>query len=181
MEVARNRATGLSLFQRRAGNGCSTRVSEIPKFSAFTAHVIETSQRLAEAKVLAGHGGWLPWLEREFGWDERTAQRYMSAYQLSLKYDTVSDLDLPMRGLYLLARPSTPEPVRQEVIQRTEAGEHFIHAEVKETARRRPQLKVQRSRHGAGAGERWGGAEYFQGATEIRIDGLPNAGSDQGS
>jgi hypothetical protein len=59
----------------------------------------------------------LPWLEREFGWDERTAQRYISAHELALKYDTVSDLDLPLRGLYLLAAPSTPDEARQAVIE----------------------------------------------------------------
>jgi hypothetical protein len=44
----------------------------------------------------------------------------------------VRNLDLPMRSLYLLAAPSTPEPARTEVIQRAEAGEHFTHAQVKE-------------------------------------------------
>ena len=35
------------------------------------ANVIEIGRRLTEAKALAGHGGWLPWLEREFGWTVR--------------------------------------------------------------------------------------------------------------
>src|SRR5437660_575869 len=30
--------------------------------------LIEIGRRLIEAKALAGHGRWLPWLEREFGW-----------------------------------------------------------------------------------------------------------------
>jgi hypothetical protein len=71
----------------------------------------------ADCKAQCGHGKWLPWLEREFGWDERTAQRYLGVHQLAAKYDTVSDFDIPMRGLYLLARPSTPEEARQAVVE----------------------------------------------------------------
>ena len=61
---------------------------------------------------LAGYGDWLPWLEREFAWTEMTATRYtryMNLFTLSLKSNTVLDLDLPMGGLYLLAAPSTPD------------------------------------------------------------------------
>jgi hypothetical protein len=32
---------------------------------------------LIEAKAALEHGQWLPWLNEHFGWDERTAQRYM--------------------------------------------------------------------------------------------------------
>jgi len=97
-------------------------------------HVIEIGQRLATAKHLCKQAGepWLPWLERQFSWNERTAQRYMSAYDLSLKYDTVSDLQLPMRSLYLLAAPSTPAQVVHEVIQRAEDGERLTTAQIRE-------------------------------------------------
>jgi hypothetical protein len=30
--------------------------------------VIEIGARLTECKRIAGHGSWLPWLNREFGW-----------------------------------------------------------------------------------------------------------------
>ena len=42
------------------------------------------------------------WIEREFGWSDRTARNFMNAYALSLKSETVSDLKLPMRELYLV-------------------------------------------------------------------------------
>jgi Protein of unknown function (DUF3102) len=35
-----------------------------------------SGRRLTEAKPLAGNGGWLPWLEHEFGWTEMTATRF---------------------------------------------------------------------------------------------------------
>jgi Protein of unknown function (DUF3102) len=39
------------------------------------ANVIEIGRRLTEAKALAGHGGWLPSLEREFGWTVKTSAK----------------------------------------------------------------------------------------------------------
>jgi Protein of unknown function (DUF3102) len=94
------------------------------------ADVIEIGLRLTTAKVLAGHGNWLSWLESELGWTERTAQRYMRAHELSIKYDTVSDLDLPIGALHLLARPSTPPAARDAIIERAQAGETLPLAEV---------------------------------------------------
>ena len=70
--------------------------------------VIEIGARLTECKRIAGHGNFLPWLEREFGWSEDTAENYMRLADLD-KFRTVRNLDLPLKGLYLLAAPSTPE------------------------------------------------------------------------
>jgi hypothetical protein len=86
--------------------------------------VIEMGRRLIECKKLAGHGNWLPWLEKEFGWTDKTAENFMNVARFSAdKIETVSNLNLPMRGLYLLAKPSTPETAKQEAISRAEAGE----------------------------------------------------------
>jgi Protein of unknown function (DUF3102) len=93
--------------------------------------LVEIGFRLTEAKALVGHGGWLPWLERSFGWTERTAQRYMSVYELMTKYDIMSDLDLPMTTLVQLAAPSTPPEAIETVIDRTGAGEKLTGADVK--------------------------------------------------
>ena len=100
------------------------------------ADVIEIGRHLTEAKVEAGHGHFGEWIEREFGWSDRTARNFMNAYALSLKSETVSDLKLPMRELYLLAAPSTPEEARDEIIQRAEAGEQVSGAEVRKTIAR---------------------------------------------
>ena len=40
-------------------------------------NVIKIGKMLIEAKKIAGHGGWLPWLQHSFAWSERTAQNYM--------------------------------------------------------------------------------------------------------
>jgi hypothetical protein len=93
--------------------------------------VIEIGRRLADCKARVGHGGWLPWLHREFGWDERTAQRYVSIYEMAGNYDNLSDLNVPVSSLYLLAAPSTPEEARATVIERAETGEAVPVEEVK--------------------------------------------------
>jgi hypothetical protein len=93
--------------------------------------VIEIGRRLSEAKEIAGHGRWLPWLEREFGWSDETARKFMRAA------DVVGDKfqqswDLPVSALYLLAAPSTPDDVREQVVALTESGEQLSLEQIKQ-------------------------------------------------
>jgi hypothetical protein len=76
---------------------------------------IEIGRRLVECKRIAGHGGWLPWLDRELGWDERTVRRSMSVYEMMEgvgKSDTVSDLEIPC-GAFTFS-PLHPRVVRRK-------------------------------------------------------------------
>jgi len=84
--------------------------------------IIKIGKHLTDARDICGHGNWRPWLQREFGWSESTALNFMRVAELS-KAQRVTDLDLPLRSLYLVAAPSTPEAVRREVIGQAEAGE----------------------------------------------------------
>jgi hypothetical protein len=93
--------------------------------------VIEIGRHLAEAKKIAGHGNWLPWLKHEFGWTEMTATRFMNVYEMS-KSNNLLDLELPISSLYLLAAPSTPEETRTELIERAKSGEVIKLFEIKE-------------------------------------------------
>jgi DUF3102 family protein len=97
------------------------------------ADVVEIGRRLSECKRICGHGNWLPWLDREFGWTEKTAERFMSVHALAGKSDNLSNLDLPISGLYLLAAPSTPKEARDAIIERVQGGEPVSVAEVKQT------------------------------------------------
>jgi len=111
--------------------------------------VIEIGRLLTKAKPIAGHGNWLSWLEREFGWSDRTAENYMRVYTLSTKFETVSNLCIDLRALYLLTAKSTPPEVRGEIIARAEAGEQITVAAVKTAiARTKPEPKA---RHGINA------------------------------
>jgi hypothetical protein len=77
--------------------------------------IIEIGRHLIEAKKLAGHGNWLPWLDREFGWKEQSARNFVNVAELAAKSPTVGDLNIDFRGLYLLSAPSTPVEVVEEV------------------------------------------------------------------
>jgi hypothetical protein len=81
--------------------------------------ICEIGRRLTQAKKLLGHGNWLPWLEREFGWSDRTALNYMRVFEMWHtigKSETVSDLNIDVTALYLLARPSTSVETQRQII-----------------------------------------------------------------
>lgn len=82
---------------------------------------IEIGRRLVEVKELLPHGEWLPWLQRETEFSDRSAQRYMKVFQeygaaqLGLfgpetNATTLSDLPIS-KALALL---SVPESEREE-------------------------------------------------------------------
>ena len=73
------------------------------------------------AKQLVGHGRFANWLRSEFGWSERTAERYMRAFEVfGSKNDTVSVLEPTV--IYALSARSTPSAVREAVLNRVAAG-----------------------------------------------------------
>ena len=43
--------------------------------------MIEIGRRLTEMKKICGHGNWLQWLQREFGWTDRQALNYMRVHK----------------------------------------------------------------------------------------------------
>jgi Protein of unknown function (DUF3102) len=107
--------------------------------------IVEIGNRLTEAKTIAGHGNWLPWLETEFGWKDDTALHFMQVSELA-KSRNLRDFNVPISGLYLLAAPSTPEEARTEVIERAEKGERLSLAEVQrliEEARQAEAAKME--------------------------------------
>lgn len=114
---------GLPILQQKAGA-----IRALAKNVARD--IVEIGRHLTEAKAACAHGEWLPWLESEFGWSEWTALRFMRVHEAFGKSVNLTDLDLPLTSLYALAAPSTPEPVRQEVIARAESGETLSRAEV---------------------------------------------------
>jgi hypothetical protein len=92
--------------------------------------IIENGRRLTECKKLLDHGNWLPWLEREFGWTDDTALNFMRVHGMA-ESRNFRDLNLPVSGLNLLAKPSTPEIVRDDVMRRAEAGGALSVGEIK--------------------------------------------------
>jgi DUF3102 family protein len=104
--------------------------------------VIEIGARVSECKRICGHGNWLPWLEREFGWSADTAERFIQVHALSDQIPQIAEFELPVSALYLLATPSRTETARTEIIERARSGELIPLAAVKrtiETAKGRQQ------------------------------------------
>src|SRR5262249_52299428 len=117
------------------------------------ADVIEIGARLAECKRICGHSNWLPWLDREFGWEETTAQRFMRVHKLA-QSKSGKLADLPVSAIYLLAAPSTPEPAKTEIIERAKAGEAVRVTEVKRVVERHkpPSSKPRKAKRAKAAG-----------------------------
>jgi hypothetical protein len=104
--------------------------------------VIEIGRRLVECKKIVGHGGWLPWLDREFGWTEQTALNFIRIYEAGKSESKkFLDLDLPISGLYLLFAPSTPPEAQAEITERVETGEKVTVEVVKEVIDKHPKPK----------------------------------------
>ncbi len=91
--------------------------------------IIEVGRELIEQKAALGHGSFLPWIEAEFGMSGVSSSRFMNvAEQFGSKSFIVKDL--PPTALYALAAPSTPEPVRTEVLERASNGEKVTAREI---------------------------------------------------
>jgi len=97
--------------------------------------IIAVGELLLAVKQGLPHGGFGAWLQAEFAWNERTAQRYMQAAEaFGSKTDTVSEL--PPTTIYQLSASSTPEQIRREVVRRLEQGERLSGDEIKSMVRR---------------------------------------------
>lgn len=88
----------------------------------LVADLLDIGDDLIRVKDALGHGSFGAWLDYEFGWTERTAQRYMqAAAMLGAKSDTVSHL--PPTVIYRLTAPSTPQHVRDDIVRRLDQGD----------------------------------------------------------
>jgi predicted ATPase len=61
--------------------------------SRIVSDVAEIGRRLIEVKKIVGHGNWLPWLDREFGWTDHTALNFMRVHESPPPAD--DGLDIP--------------------------------------------------------------------------------------
>jgi len=108
--------------------------------------IIQIGRRLHDAKRRAGHGQFLCWLGAEFGWSERTAERFMSVHALAGKIDNLADLELPISALYLLAAPSVPDQALWQAAARAGMGAGLSIADVKVIIANSPRASPLRHR-----------------------------------
>jgi len=104
-------------------------------FKRGAADVIQIGRLLMMAKKEAGHGEFLPWLEKEFSLSDKSAERYMAAHRFMtmvgarlLKSDKLSNLKLRPSALYELAEMHSRGTVTEAAIEVVlkEAVENWI-------------------------------------------------------
>jgi hypothetical protein len=98
----------------------------------------EIGQRLCEVRSQIKHGQFEAWLKAEFGWSRRTAYNFINVYESFGNRSNLAKIDIATSALYLLAAPSTPDEVRQAVIEQAKSGSKVAH---KEVAQRLKQTK----------------------------------------
>jgi len=89
--------------------------------------IVQIGRHLTEVKEHMEHGQFLTWIEREFGWSRTTAWRFMEVHE-KIKCSNLEHLQIDVSALYLIASPSFPEPVRQQIITRAENGESVTYS-----------------------------------------------------
>lgn len=90
----------------------------------------EIGQRLVEVRSHLKHGQFEAWLRDEFGWSRRTAYNFMSVYETFQESANFAQIDIATSALYLLAAPSTPQTLREEVLKQAERGEKITHKDL---------------------------------------------------
>jgi hypothetical protein len=70
--------------------------------------LIEVGIHLLAVKDVLPHGQFLRWLKAEFGWSERTAQKFMNVAEKCKSAD-FAELPIQPCAAYLLAAPAVPD------------------------------------------------------------------------
>ena len=108
------------------------RTSEIKTLMRQTAQgIIDIGSKLADVREKLATASFRGWLHDEFQWSHMTAYRFIQVHE-QFGSNNLLQADIAPSALYLLAAPSTPEPVRQEFIERAQAGESVGYSEVRD-------------------------------------------------
>jgi hypothetical protein len=112
------------------------------------ADILDIGRRLIAVKQRLGHGQWLPWLDKEFGWHQTTAAKFIrvaeSVDKLSPGLD-LSDCTIDAGALYLLAAPEASDDWRREVVE-TAHGKRITVEEAETIAARQVAEAVRKAR-----------------------------------
>jgi len=92
--------------------------------------IVDIGQKLTEVKEQLGYGNFRIWLNAEFDWSVRTANRFMQV-ATQFKSANLAHLNIAVSALYLLAQPSTPEKARKEVLELAKECENITYAKAK--------------------------------------------------
>ncbi|MDJ0647146.1 MAG: DUF3102 domain-containing protein [Xenococcaceae cyanobacterium MO_188.B19] len=87
-----------------------------------TEDIFIIGNNLVEVKEKLGYGNFQKWIEAEFGWTERTAQRFMLVAK-NLDSDRLSGLNVLPSALYVMSAPSTPDSAVEELMEKARQGQ----------------------------------------------------------
>ncbi len=98
------------------------KTSEIKKLIRKTAQTVwEIGENLSEVKACLQHGQFESWLNAEFEWSSRTAQRFLQVYE-RFKNDNLADLKISASAIYEMASPSTPDTLTKVALEAAKDG-----------------------------------------------------------
>lgn len=88
---------------------------------------IEIGKHLIAVKDQLEHGQFGTWLDQEFHWSHRTANRMMN---VARKFANLANLDtIAPSALALLAEPGTPDDVVEALVERAQTGEEVTYTD----------------------------------------------------
>ncbi|MEH2072598.1 MAG: DUF3102 domain-containing protein [Nostoc sp.] len=92
----------------------------------------EIGHKLAEVRSQLKHGQFETWLKAEFGWSRRTAYNFINVYEALAEPASLAQINIATSALYLLAAPSTPQNVREEILQRAHEGKTITYETIRQ-------------------------------------------------
>jgi hypothetical protein len=105
--------------------------------STFTPQAIEIGRILKQSKAVLPHGRFGDWCDEALQIDRRLAQAYMNLAEVAGKYGPDRVGSLPLTVAHRFARPSTPETVRNAVLERACSGRPVTTAVMMELIRQK--------------------------------------------
>lgn len=99
-------------------------------FRETAQNIFTIGEKLADVRDRLQHnksGGFDGWIETEFGLSRRTAYNFINVYERLANRANFAQLAVATSALYLLAAPSTPDEVVDQLLERAQAGEHITH------------------------------------------------------
>ena len=92
----------------------------------------EIGKCLAEVREKLKYGQFQAWLKSEFDWSRRMAYNFIQVYETFDSRANLAQVSLASSVLYLLAAPSTPQEVREEVLHQAKEGQKVTYSKVRE-------------------------------------------------
>lgn len=105
------------------------------RYSLACQSIAAIGQELIDQKKSLGHGNYLDWVKAEFAFGVTTAHKFTKIAE-TFGANFQNSENLAFEAWAMLAAPSTPEPVRTEVLERAANGEKVTAKEIEALKRK---------------------------------------------